>query len=472
MTQQSSARRIQSLAGLTTFVTLFSACSATEPSALGPSPVEQGEQLFRQAFPDTNGRSCATCHVPEDNFTLTPSHVAELFDKNPNDPLFSAIDADDPTSAPLTFEHLKKGLVRVWLTLPENVDVIDEDGNVTTPADRRLFVWRSVPSIVDGALTAPYQLDGREPTLERQAQGAVSSHSRGGPVSESELELIAQFERAQFSSERSRSVAVQLARGVEPADIGDVDASLQLSAAEERGKEIYGKVCASCHGGSNLATIVDSVVHDMAFPALKPDGTGTVRYEVPATEPPTPLLAPQRDNHFVNIGSAMENFLVQIEATEHESFTKSLSFPAYRFRFYKDAARAEITADLPPALPPGDPFMPVVDTDGNPVFGPNLFLQLFTTDPGRAAITGDPYDFEAFDIPTLRGIAKTGPYWHNNISESLEEVVDLYSDHLLSKFPTLTLPGEKELDEDGDIGPPEALTAEQKSDLVAFLKRL
>ena len=104
--------------------------------------------------------------------------------------------------------------------------------------------------------------------------------------------------------------------------------------------------------------------------------------------------------------------------------------------------------------------------------GPNFFPQLFTTDPGRAAITGNPYDFEAFDIPTLRGIARTAPYWHNNISATLEEVVDLYSDHLFSKYPSFTQPGEKEPDDDGDIGAPEAFTLEQKRDLVAYLKRL
>jgi len=50
--------------------------------------------------------------------------------------------------------------------------------------------------------------------------------------------------------------------------------------------------------------------------------------------------------------------------------------------------------------------------------------------------------------------------------------VELYSDHFLSKFPSLKLPGEKEPDIDGNIGPPDALTAEQKKDLVASLKRL
>src|SRR5262249_31690549 len=100
-------------------------------------------------------------------------------------------------------------------------------------------------------------------------------------------------------------------------------------------------------------------------------------------------------------------------------------------------------------------------------------VQLFSTDPGRALITGSPYDYEAFDVPTLRGIAKTAPYFHNNIAATLEDVVELYSDHLLSKFPSLTLDGAKEPDPDGDqFGPPDALTGQQKRDLVAFLKRL
>ena len=86
---------------------------------------------------------------------------------------------------------------------------------------------------------------------------------------------------------------------------------------------------------------------------------------------------------------------------------------------------------------------------------------------------GDKVLVEAFDIPTLRGIGKTAPYFHNNVAETLQDVVELYSDHFLSKFPSLTLPGEKEPDPDGNsIGPPDALTAGQKSDLVAFLKRL
>lgn len=155
--------------------------------------VAAGQRLFTTAFEGTNERSCASCHVPEDSFTLTPAHVAKVYAQNPKDPLFAAIDADDPTAKVLTFDHLKKGLVRVWLTLPMKMDAIDDRGRVITPADRRIWVWRGVPSIADVALTAPYQLDGREASLEAQAQGAVTSHSEGGTISASEFGRIAAF---------------------------------------------------------------------------------------------------------------------------------------------------------------------------------------------------------------------------------------------------------------------------------------
>jgi cytochrome c peroxidase len=466
MPQYLLRRHFQLLAGL--IVTVLSACDAAELS-----PIERGEQLFSNPFPHTNGRSCATCHVPEDNYTLSPEHVESLWKSNPNDPLFSAIDADDPKAKKLTYEHLRKGLVRVWLTLPDNVDLIDVFGHVTTPPDRKIFVWRSVPSIADSALTAPFQLDGREATLEEQAQSAITSHSEGPTVSKESLDLLAEFARNQFSSDRARGVAAELANGVQFDKASDFENSLVLSSKEQRGKNVYEKICAACHGGANKATIMDRDVHDLAFPALKPDGT--VLYKVPATDPPTRVLTSQHENEFINIGSAMENFLAQIgvtEQTEHKILIRNLSFPAYRLRFYKDSSRNVVVAELPPAVRPWNLFGG--DSDGNPVVGPNLFpLQLFSTDPGRALITGSPYDFEAFDIPTLRGIGKTAPYFHNNIAETLDDAVELYSDHFLAKFPSLSLPGQKQPDPDGENSdPPDALTADQKQDLVAFLKRL
>ncbi len=221
----------------------------TASVSLAQSPQELGEQLFHQALPGTNGRSCATCHVPKDNFTLTPEHVEELWKSNPKDPLFHPIDADNPKARKLTFHHLRKGLVRVWIKLPDNVDLIDYLGIVKTPPDRRVFVWRSVPSIHDVAMTAPFQRDGRIATLEEQAKHAIMDHSQGSSISKADLERIATFERSLFSSDRAQRVAEYLAAGGDPATAPDVDAELVLTPEEERGRVVYERVCAVCHGG-------------------------------------------------------------------------------------------------------------------------------------------------------------------------------------------------------------------------------
>src|SRR3954464_11729570 len=58
--------------------------SAMALSAVGQNTIQprvgnpaSGEAFFRVDFPNVhgNGRSCATCHVPEEAFQLTPDHV-------------------------------------------------------------------------------------------------------------------------------------------------------------------------------------------------------------------------------------------------------------------------------------------------------------------------------------------------------------------------------------------------------------
>ena len=47
-------------------------------------------------------------------------------------------------------------------------------------------------------------------------------------------------------------------------------------------------------------------------------------------------------------------------------------------------------------------------------------------DPGRYLITKDEKDWQAFKTPTLRDISKTGPYMHNGVFASLDEVIDFF----------------------------------------------
>jgi cytochrome c peroxidase len=49
-----------------------------------------------------------------------------------------------------------------------------------------------------------------------------------------------------------------------------------------------------------------------------------------------------------------------------------------------------------------------------------------TEDPGRYLITKDKKDWKAFRTPTLLEIAKTGPYMHNGIFPTIEEVIEFF----------------------------------------------
>jgi len=44
-------------------------------------------------------------------------------------------------------------------------------------------------------------------------------------------------------------------------------------------------------------------------------------------------------------------------------------------------------------------------------------------DPGRAKVTGDPSDTAMFKVPSLRNVEKTGPYFHDGQTTSLEQAV-------------------------------------------------
>ncbi|NVJ24894.1 cytochrome-c peroxidase [Myxococcus sp. AM011] len=433
-----------------------------------------GKRLFSQAFPNTNGRSCATCHVHEDSTALRPEHVRALFASNPADPLFNRIDADDPNAAVPTYEHLQKGLVRVVITLPANMDVIDVQGHVVTPGDRKISVWRGVPSIQDLALTGPFfQLDGRESNLEDQAQAAITSHSEGAAVPRNQLRQVADFQRGEFTSARARFVSDLSNAGVPLARIPLPEDFMWLTPQEQRGREVFKVGCEPCHGGPTLSRISTPAMRELAshFPVTKADGNVLFTH-VPGAGP-VPMQAPRSPPDILNIGFASFSYLGQVGLFP-ALFNADLELPRYRFRFYTDGTRQHPVTDLPPipVTASGAPYdpTPAVDESGAPIVGPNLFPQWFSTDPGRALITGNPLDFEAFDIPTLRGIARTAPYYHDNSSGSLEDVVDIYSQFVLPFTAPLNLPPVHPPETPG--GPPESLNPTQKQDLLRFLQQL
>ncbi len=79
-----------------------------------------------------------------------------------------------------------------------------------------------------------------------------------------------------------------------------------------------------------------------------------------------------------------------------------------------------------------------------------------SADPGRALITGNAQDAEslnAFKIPSLWGVARTAPYFHDNSAKTLEDVAR----HYALFFSVVS---------------PIVLTAEDQADMVAYMKLL
>ena len=73
---------------------------------------------------------------------------------------------------------------------------------------------------------------------------------------------------------------------------------------------------------------------------------------------------------------------------------------------------------------------------------PNGATQTFvTSDPGRGAVTGDAREFGRFDVPTLFGVERTAPYFHDNSAATLEDVVR----HYQAMFELLTFFAERNL---------------------------
>ena len=342
-----------------------------------------------------NGRSCADCHMPTEQFRLTPAAVESRYQHllkrrqhfpNADDPLFRPIDADDfrvHGEHASDYSNLREnGLVRVVFALPANIRLIDAVTNA--PSDERTVdIWRAVPGVTDLKLTGtdgmnPWprgpnptgglQLDGRFLTLQEQALGALVAHAQvQSPPPPRLLDDLNSFQRVLFTNERVRALSEAVDAGVSPLP----DPDPRLNAFELQGKAVFVRACAQCHGGPGQSTTQPPVVryHDIFSQCPRPVDTR-----------PPEVVNPPRFNF--------------------------MPCPA---RLARNARTYEIT------LPNG------------------TTLRRTSSDPGRALLTGfagvgPPAndDWNKLDVPGLRGLRFTAPYFHNNSASTLEEVVDHY----------------------------------------------
>lgn len=220
-------------------VVVTAATAGCEAAPTEPAPadlVERGRRLFFEETFDGNGRTCGTCHREEHGLALDAEAIEAL---PPEDPLF-------------VFEAVPA------LADLEDGRMLRERGLVLANADGfdLPHVFRSVPSILNVAFTAPYGWSGEFPTLRAFARGAVEQHfpktlARRPGVdfrvpTEGELDALAAF-MGSITSGHDEEVI----RHPTPDNL----APLLDTGEERRGMEVFfgkGK-CAACHSGPALA---------------------------------------------------------------------------------------------------------------------------------------------------------------------------------------------------------------------------
>ncbi|HZE69773.1 MAG TPA: hypothetical protein VE135_09640 [Pyrinomonadaceae bacterium] len=345
-----------------------------------------------------NGRSCADCHMPSDNFQLSPASARTRFDalqarrehnRNADDPLFRPVDADDfriNGDNAIDFSNLvENGLIRVTMPLPLNVKLIDPATGQPSE-ETSVDLWRAVMPVFNVAITGPdgvlpiwppgaprppimgqdpngpnrqggYQHDGRFGTLQEQARGALFAHAQVTvEPPQRMLDDLAAFQQTLFSSPGVELLADSILSGSSPFP----DPDPELNELEQHGKGIFNRACAQCHGGT-----------------MHPSGS----------TPETAFVRPIVRYH--NIQTACPRPTTDGYAPCPERLARNAR--TYRITLANGA-----------------------------------FQFVTTSDPGRLLLTGQPADLGVMDITQLRGISRTAPYFHNNSAATLEDVVDHY----------------------------------------------
>ncbi len=104
------------------------------------------------------------------------------------------------------------------------------------------------------------------------------------------------------------------------------------------------------------------------------------------------------------------------------------------------------------------------DFTGDEFWNIGLFNGKELNDSGRFSITRNPQDIGKFKVPGLRNVAVTAPYMHNGMFKTLSEVIEYYDNP--SKFI------KNPINIDHRLSKPLGLSAQEKTDLEAFLRSL
>lgn len=415
----------------------------------------------------TNGRTCATCHVPRDAFGLSAAYAERIYRRTRGrDPLFAPFDGaacpDATPGRPLNFNLLRRyGLIRIGLPLAADpqftITAVHDPYGCALVSDPKTGVVtisvyrRPLPATNLDFLTA-VQFDGREDVaplnnrqtfatnlitdLKHQALDATLGHEQAAVApTDSQLTQIVAFEGALNSAQ-----AV------------DFRAGRLNSQGADGGPKFLSNV-------SFFPGINDPLGGNPTGAAFDPNVFTLYSQWTTSGDPRRRSIARGEEvfnTHplFITDVRGLNDALNQPVingtcATCHDapnvgdhSLPVPLEIGTSRSADFE--TNPQIQAAVSQLSMPDLPVFQIVCNEG-----PDAGEITYTSDPAKATLSGKCVDVGRGKGPILRGLAARAPYFHNGAAATLDQVVEFYNLRFQMN-----------------------LTEQDKRDLVNFLKTL
>jgi len=410
----------------------------------------------------TNGRSCATCHDPNDNWSIVPASLQARFDSTSGaDPVFRTNDgsnsplADVSTVAARRAAYsmlLSKGLIRVGLSIPAGAEftliATSDPYGYAGPVNGFSLFRRPLPS-TNLKFLSTFMWDGRQTFRDASSTTCLKAP----------LDTTACFAAAAFD----------LTDQANGATLGHAQASQALTAAQQTSIVNFELGLFTAQTFDNAAKDLTALNADggPANLAAKPFSFGVndvVSGDYTTGAPFTPVVFHTYDSWANRKGGGTEAARAAVARGQALFNTKPIAIAGVK-GINDDLSIPLLNGtcttchDTPNA---GDHSIPapldigLTDASRRTPDMPLYTLQrtstgetIQTTDPGRALITGKWKDIGRFKGPVLRALSGRAPYFHNGSAADLNAVVSFYDSRFAIGF-----------------------SAQEKSDLVAFLQTL
>jgi hypothetical protein len=429
--------------------------------------IDQGNAFF-QSF-GTNGRTCGSCHFQANAFGLSAEAARAVFATTVGtDPLFAPVDgANCPSVTPAdgAAGHsllLNQGLIRVGLTVPAGAEyaitaVHDPYGCALRGSPAEASVYRRVLPTTNLRFLSAVMWDGREtvqPLTDRntfrsnlragllhQAMDATLGHAQAaGSPTQAQLNAIVDFELALFTAQQTDNAA-----GVLHAQEGNGGPEALVAAPYFPGiNDPLGDNPTGAAFNSSAFTLFESWKDLSNSGRWAEPRKAVARGQAVFNTHPLTITGVAGLNDALGVAAINGTCTTCHDTPNVGNHSRPLPLDIGISHVAGHESDPQVLAALGRLSMPDLPVFRVACGTG-PLAG----TVRYTSDPGRALISGKCADIGRLKGPILRGLAPRAPFFHNGAAATLTEVVEFYN----LRFQM-------------------GLTDREKTDLEAFLRAL